>query len=160
MRIKSPLSADEFHTLTRPLIGLPISRPWRGFGSALILELGALTHVYPRTVHPRAEAGIMIEWSWRVERRSSIQFGSWSTERKINLGIPRLQARAVEEVSLVGRLPEISVRLSGALWLHSFMTAGGQPDWTLFLPDSTWLTARRGCVVHEQSDRPNATPAA
>jgi hypothetical protein len=94
----------------------------------------------------------MIQLSWRVERRSSIQFGSWSTDRKINSGLPRLQDRYIEEISAVGRLPEISIRLSGALWLHSFMTAEGQPDWSVFLLDRTWVTVRRGSIVRERSN--------
>lgn len=96
----------------------------------------------------------MIQWSWRVERRRSIQFGSWSTDRKMNLGIPQLQDRYVEEISLVGRLPEISIRLSDSLWLHSFMIAEGQPEWTIFLLDGTWLTVRHGRVIRESSDEP------
>jgi len=98
----------------------------------------------------------MIQWSWRVERRSSIQFGSWSTDRKISSGITRLQDHRIEEISLVGRLPEISIRLSGALWLHSFMTAEGQPNWSVFLLDHTWLVVRRGCIVRERSDEPKS----
>ena len=98
----------------------------------------------------------MIQWSWRVEQRNSIQFGSWSTDRKIDLGILRLQDHLIEEISVVGRLPEISIRLSRALWLHSFMTAEGQPDWSVFLPDRTWLTVRRGCIVRERSDEPKS----
>lgn len=148
--IKRRISVSDFERLTLPLLGLPISRAWRGHGSAIFFELGRLTHRY-KSGRPKADAGMMIEWSWRIEQRSSIQFGSWSTDRKINLGMERLQKRRVEEISLAGRLPEISIRLSGSLWIHSFMTAEGQPDWGIFLPDNSWLTVRRGVVVQERA---------
>ena len=113
------------------------------------MEIGALNGRYAPSGRPRADSSIMIEWSWRVERRSSIHFGSWSTERKIDSGIASLQDEQIEEILLDGRLPEISIQLSGTRWLHSFMTAEGQPAWSIFLPDNTWLTVRRGCVVRE-----------
>jgi hypothetical protein len=150
LQIASSISAGEFESLTRPLIGLPVSCPWRGCGSAIFLELGSLARRPSRG--SRGEASIMIEWSWRVERRRGIRFGSWSGSRKITLGISSLQDHLIEEISLVGRLPEISIRLSGATWLHSFMTAEGQPAWVVFLPDRTWLTVRRGRIVRERSD--------
>lgn len=159
MQIESSIVVGRFETLTRPLIGLPISLPWRGHGSALFLELGALSRRYP-SGRPGADAGIMIEWSWRVERRRSIQFGSWSTDRKINSGIQRLQDHRIEEIAFGGRLPELSIRLSGALWLHSFMTAEGQPSWSVFLPDHSWLTVRRGRIVRECSDEPKSQKVA
>lgn len=95
----------------------------------------------------------MIQWSWRVEQARSIQFGSWSSNRIMDLRIPLLQKRRLEEISLFGRLPELSVRLSRGLWLSSFMTTDGQPDWTVFLRGDTWLTVRRGGVVHERGDK-------
>lgn len=108
--------------------------------------------------HTRGEAGVMIQWSWRVESQRAVRFGSWSGERRMTNGIHSLQGRRVEGIALCGRLPELSVALSGALWLHSFTTVEGQPEWTLFLLDGSWLTVRRGCVVRERAKSPNPAP--
>ena len=143
------ISSDEFHRLVQPLVGLPVSRAWRGYGSAAFLELGKLTEVYERTKRPKGEAGVMIQWSWRVESARAIVVGSWCGDRKITHGVEALAGRKIEGISLVGRLPEVSIRLSGGRWLHSFMTADGQPTWSVFLPDGSWLCVRRGYVVRE-----------
>ncbi|MBK8006059.1 MAG: hypothetical protein IPK12_19660 [Gemmatimonadetes bacterium] len=47
----------------------------------------------------------MVAWSWPVERLRAISFGSWSAERKLDLGIQRLQDLQIEEIALTGRLP-------------------------------------------------------
>ena len=85
----------------------------------------------------------MIEWSWRVERLRSIAFGSWSGDRKMTLGIEKLVDHVVEDITLDGRLPEISIKLSGGFWIHSFMTAEGKPEWNLKLKDGSWLYFER-----------------
>jgi hypothetical protein len=38
----SRITPAEFHRLTRPAVGLPVSEVWRGGGTAIFLELGAL----------------------------------------------------------------------------------------------------------------------
>jgi hypothetical protein len=40
---RTTLTREQFHSLTRPLVGMPVSHTWRGAGSAIFLELGALT---------------------------------------------------------------------------------------------------------------------
>jgi hypothetical protein len=144
------MDATEFNKRTRHLVGLEITRPWRGHGSCIALEIGPLVRKFPGSGRPRANADVMIEWSWRVESQRAIQFGSWSGEVKMNNGIASLKGLTVEEISLEGRLPELSLRLSGGRWLRSFMTAEGQPMWTVFVRGDAWVTARRrGRVVYE-----------
>lgn len=114
---------------------MPVSHVGRGHGSALFIELGALA---PRTRRdgsagePGGEVGLMIEWSWRIEDGQSIACGSWSDEDLWSPTFARLIGRMVENVSTFGRLPEVMVRLSGDLHVASFMTAEGDPAWTLF----------------------------
>src|SRR5438876_8451243 len=115
-----------------------VSHAWRGYGSALFRELGALRPVRPprhakgraTPRHPKGEATAMIEWSWRIEGARSLEFGSWSSERRINAGIRRLA-----DITVAGRLPELVLALTGGRWVHSFMTADGQPEWVVFLRD-------------------------
>jgi hypothetical protein len=117
------------------LIGLPLSHVWRGYGSAIFLEFGRLT---PRTRrsgeagNPRGELGLMIQWSWRIEDTVSILCGSWSQEHLWEPTFDLLRNKAVVDLSVVGRLPEIVVALTESLYVSSFMTAEGDPQWSLF----------------------------
>jgi hypothetical protein len=92
----------------------------------------------------------MVEWSWRVESSRAVQFGSWSGNRKMDNGIEMLKARTILDISLVGRLPEVYVHLSGERWVHTFMTREGQPEWAVFLQDGSWITIRSGRLVRER----------
>ena len=126
---------NALQTFRDTLIGLPLSHVWRGYGSAIFLEFGRLT---PRTRHsgepgnPKGELGLMIQWSWRIENTVSILCGSWSEEHLWEPTFDLLRNKAVVELSVVGRLPEIAVALTEGLYVSSFMTAEGDPQWTLF----------------------------
>lgn len=74
----------------------------------------------------------MIEWSWRIETETSIVCGSWSDDKDWASAFVPLIGRAVEDVTLHGRLPELMVALSGGRYVSSFMTAAGQPAWVIF----------------------------
>ena len=152
---RTPLSREQFHALTRPLIGLPVSRAWRGAGSAIVLELGILTRETwtsrrrGEITHVGGEATLMLEWSWRVESSRTIRFGSWSPEARITRGVRALEGRVVAEVAVAGRIPELVVTLDGGRWVHTFMTAEGQPAWALRLQDDSWLKVRRGYLTRQ-----------
>lgn len=140
-----------FDELTRSFIGLQLSRPWRGCGSALFAEVGPLSLTYPHSNHSKAERGLEFSWSWRVESERSILFGSSRTDCRINQGIKSMESLVIESIYLCGRLPELHVQLSTGRWLCSFAACESQPDWTVFLPDGSWLTVRRGRVVRERN---------
>lgn len=141
------ISTDEFRELTRCLVGLTVSKVWRGFGSAVFFEFGKLSR--HGTTQAKGEATAMLEWSWRVEKARSVMFGSLSGERKIARGLQALSGRKALDVLVEGRLPEIVIRLSGGLWVHSFTTAEGHPEWTLFLPGNTCVSSRLGRLEKE-----------
>lgn len=93
----------------------------------------------------------MIEWSWRIESEDAIVCGSWSDESGWEEIFQSLIGREVQDVSLHGRLPEISIALAGGLYIASFMTAEGQPGWTIFdrcseQQKSGWIEVRDGKV--------------
>ena len=70
------LSID-FSAETKPLIGSRIGHAWKGYGSAIFLELGNLTPPKSeRLSHPSGDWCIAIEWDWRVELESRVWVGS------------------------------------------------------------------------------------
>jgi len=136
MQMKS-VSGDaqiDFAFFTLPLIGLPVSRIWQGYGSAIFLEFG---RVQPRRRrdgspgNPRGEWTLMIQYSWRIEGKRRIWCGSWSDGARWPRVFARLEGTKVASVSLYGRLPEIDLTLSNGLHLLSMMTWEGDPDWAL-----------------------------
>ena len=129
------MSATQFSDFASPLIGLPVSHVWRGYGSALFLEFGALSQRTKRdgsAGDPLGKMSLMIEWSWRIEGRKSILCGSWSDDAKWPKLFGLLRNKTVVSASLFGRLPEIELCLSNDVRILSFMTADGDPNWTLF----------------------------
>ena len=149
------LTRDDFRALTRPLVGMPVSHTWRGAGSAIFLELGALTTV-TRTSRKRGEytstfgeVTFMLEWSWRVEGPRSIEFGSWSRNPRITRGVASLRGHTIVDVDVEGRIPELVLTLDGSRWLRTFMTYEGQPAWAVRLHDDSWLAVDRGRLIRQ-----------
>jgi hypothetical protein len=143
-------STADFQAFASPLIGLPVSHIWNGYGSAIFLEFGALTPSTSRRrdgslKNPKGEFTLMIEWSWRIEGKRLIWGGSWSESERWMRLLARLKDTKVVAVSLIGRLPEIDVALSNGLHLASYMTAEGDPEWALL--------SRRGSELISMSVR-------
>ncbi len=135
--------------MTQSFIGLQLSRPWRGHGTALFSEVGPLLSTYEHSKRPKAERGLDFSWSWRVESLRSILFGSSSSDQRVTRGVASLTGLTIEGISLEGRLPELCVQLSGGIWITSYAASETRPDWSIFLSDGSWLTVRRGKVVRE-----------
>jgi hypothetical protein len=137
------------------LIDRTVTHVWNGHGSALFLEFGDLkpsTRSDGSPGEPEGELELMVQWSWRIEDGPAIACGSWSDERLWRPTFDRLLGRNVIDVALFGRLPEIAVALNGDLRVVTFMTAEGEPEWTLFDrrgPEIRWLRVKLGEVVEE-----------
>lgn len=140
------------------LVGAELSHTWRGHGSAIFLEFGALTPRHRRDGSPSnavGEFGVMIQWSWRVETSVSVLFGSWSDDALWEDSLRRLHGGTVSDAWLFGDLPELGIALSSGHRVLSFMTSDGDPDWTLFdrrESQDRWLRVRDGLVVEEFGD--------
>jgi hypothetical protein len=138
---------NEFELFSAPLIGLPISRVWQGFGSAIFLEFG---RVQPRRRpdgspgSPHGEWTLMIEWSWRIEGKRRIWCGSWSDGARWPRAFRRIEGAKVVSVCLYGRLPEIELKCSNGLRVLSMMTAEGDPAWALTRNDERSAYVRAG----------------
>ncbi|MBA3712509.1 MAG: hypothetical protein H0W76_08665 [Pyrinomonadaceae bacterium] len=144
------VSPERFNDVTRCVVGMPLSYAWRGYGSAVFFEFGELK---PDGKHLKGEATAMLEWSWRVEKRKSVFFGSFSGDRRITNQLQSLVGREVVDITVDGRLPELVITLSSGVWIHSFTTVEGHPEWTLFLPDGSCLSSRLGRVELEACNK-------
>jgi hypothetical protein len=150
---------DLFDAYRLGIVGKRISSVWRGHGSAIFLELGDLSPAARRDGSPgraAGEYGVMMEWSWRIEDETSILCGSWSDEEKWDGFFSSLIGRSIEEFSLFGRLPELSIALSGGIYVSSFMTAEGQPAWTIFDRSGQgggerWINVEGGTVCQSET---------
>lgn len=149
-------SAD-FSAFAAPLLGMKVSDVWQGHGSALGLEFGNLSTKFSRdgsqTYH-EGEMSLLLEWSWRIEGRRSIICGSWTNEIKWLRSFRLLRGATVAHAAVFGHLPEIEIRFTNGVRLLSFMTAEGDPQWTLFHrspPGLRWMMVRRGML---QIDEP------
>jgi hypothetical protein len=141
----------EFNEFIEALIGLPLSHVWRGYGSAIFFEFGALSERRRANGgagrNPLGQWSIGIEWSWRIEGKRRIWCGSWSDDERWLSSLQRLIGCTVRGIDLVGRLPEIDVRFSNGLHLLSMMTAEGDPEWGISRQDvqpTVWASVRAG----------------
>lgn len=141
-----------------------VGHVWRGYGSAIFLELGALTYstrADGRQGQPRGEVSIGIEWNWRFERPRSILGGTWSDERRWPGFFRSILGQTVRDLALLGTLPEIELTFSNGMRLRSFMNDAGQPQWSVIETRSSaarmwWV--ERGRVVCETKGEEPAVP--
>ncbi|MCZ7451161.1 hypothetical protein O8B93_26715 [Agrobacterium rhizogenes] len=129
------MSSVLFQPYRVALLSRSLSNVWRGYGSAIFLEFGPLSPTSKSDGSPGQSQGeytLMIEWSWRIEGPRSILCGSWSDEQEWIDVFDSLIGRKVTDVALYGRLSEVTLALEGERFITSFMTAEGQPAWTIF----------------------------
>lgn len=132
---RSEYSRDEFELLVRALIGLPVAEPWKGDGSAIFLELGALSQAgSEKHRHTRGEACIRVEWDWRVECGKAVLYGSSNSRPEIARGIDTLLGATIQRVSLTGEVPELVVEFSNGHCLRSMVMVADDPQWMVRLP--------------------------
>ena len=139
------LSEQDFRHHVRVLQGMEVSLAWKGYGSAIFLQLGRLSPPRkPRGQHAQGEACLCVEWDWRVENASSILFGSSDTRPEIADGIRGLQSSRIDDIVAVGAVPEIVASFSNEQRLRSMAMTQGDPQWGIRLPSGSWLSARKG----------------
>ena len=122
--------------LVQPLIGLTVSLPWKGYGSAIFLELGELALLDSgRQHHNKGQACISVEWDWRVEAEETVLYGSSNSGPEIESGIVALRGTTIHGLSVVGQVPELRVQFSNGHRLCSMVMVSGDPEWSIRLPD-------------------------
>lgn len=142
------IDKETFNDLVKPLVGMTISRPWRGYGSAIFIELGLLSK---RMVRGRGqkygEACIDIQWDWRIESDFIVVCGSSNSAPDIESHVGGLLGMSIAVITTIGQPSELSVELSNGLRLKSMAMVTGDPQWAIRLKDGTWLSCVRGSLV-------------
>jgi hypothetical protein len=133
---------------TTALVGLRISRPWKGYGSAIFLELGKLSEAPGiRRGSVTGEACISVEWDWRLELGSSIACGSSNSGPAIHEGLKLLRDATITSIEIEGRVPELIVRISTGHVLRSMAMVRGDPQWRIRVRKDSWLYAKAGSLI-------------
>ena len=141
------LSADALRALIAPLEGLPVSLPWKGYGSAVFLEVGALAPLSSKRQHHNSgEACIAVEWDWRVESGPVVLYGSSDSGPAIEVGLKTLQGLVVTSLTIEGRVPEIVVQFSNSHVFRSMLMTAGTPQWSIKALDGRHIYARDGTI--------------
>jgi hypothetical protein len=135
---------EEFTRIAQPLIGLEVSEPWKGYGSAVFFELGRLAPGSYK--NSEGEACIAVEWDWRVESGTTVLFGSSNSGPKIKEGIQALRGATVQSLSVSGQVPELIVHFSNGYCLRSMVMVTGDPEWSIKLPTGDWVYAMAGSL--------------
>ncbi len=142
----SEININDFDKLIEPIIGLPVSRPWKGYGVAAFFELGELvSEEYKKgKSYLRGEADISIDWLWRLDSGVKTLFGSADSEPKIAAGLKTLKGQTINGISVDEDTLEINVSISNGHFLRSMNTTAGYPQWWIRLPDGKCLNAECG----------------
>ena len=144
------MAIETFHAFAGTLVGLPISHVWRGYGSAIFIEIGKLSPRYRRDGspgNPDGEVSLGVEWSWRIEDRASIICGSWSEEQRWESALDMLRDARIAQCELLGALPEVVIETQSGIRFLSFSTTSGQPQWHIVDRRdglARWFTVREG----------------
>lgn len=142
--------SEAFASFAATLAGQPISHVWRGYGSALFIEIGKLSPRRKRdgsTGNPEGEVSLGVEWSWRVEDSTAILCGSWSEEDRWEPSLSMLRDARIDRCELFGVLPEVALTTESGVRFLSFSTTDGQPQWHLVDRRGgapRWFTVRDG----------------
>jgi len=143
------LTAEQANQKIQNLIGLPVSRPWKGYGSAIFLELGALVQSpsgQRRTRH-KGEACIHLDWDWRCEAGSAVVFGSSNSSPAIERGIQTLQGAKVVGIAINGKVPEVSIEFSNGYRLISAAMLPDGSEWSVRLGGEIYLSVKKGVFL-------------
>ncbi len=142
------MNAQQVSQVLHQLVGMPVSYPWRGYGSAVFLELGSLSFGrIGKHERQKGEACIAIEWDWRIENDNTVLGGSSSSAPDVVSLLATLRDVSIESILIDGSPPELVIQFSSRSRLRSMAMVSGDPQWTIRLPDDRWLLCRDGKVT-------------
>ncbi len=135
----------DFTAETKPLLGSRVGHAWKGYGSAIFLELGNLTPPKSeRLIHSSGDWCIAIEWDWRVELGSSVLFGSSNSGAEIAERISDLVGSTIQSIQTFGEVTELLVSLSTGHRIRTTVMVTGDPEWSIKLAENEWLYVTDG----------------
>lgn len=137
---------ENIEIYTQELIGKPISLPWKGYGSAIFLELGQLVPLRKGQNHNNGQACISIDWDWRLEKGTKVLFGSSNSRPEIARGLEDLKDKTIQGLELVGNVPELKVDISGGLCLRSMVAVTGDPEWSIRVSKGKHIYFRKNAL--------------
>ena len=103
-----------------------------------------------------------MEWCWQVVGTRGVGAGSWAPDGRVTAALRSGLGRRVTGLTVSGPEAALTVTVDGNREVHAAGPAGMAPQWTLFLPDGTWLAVEDGRVVHdgERASRRSSGPVA
>lgn len=149
----SNITVEEFSNLILPIIGMKVSLAWKGIGSAVFLELGALKlSDLGEKYHQKGEACIYLDFNWRLEKDKSIICGSSDSRPYINEQIKLLEDSFIETIELKGDIPELLIRYSNGMRNQTMQLMSGEPGWSVRLGNGDYLFFENGSLVLSVND--------
>ena len=139
------ISDEELQKHLTLLKGKMVSHPWKGYGSAIFLELGQLTKpTSSKGVNDAGEACITIEWDWRVESKEAVLFGSSNSQPKIQKGLETIRGLTIADIFVWGDIPELTVKFSNGYSLRSMVMVTGDPEWGIKVAKNNYIYPKKG----------------
>jgi|GEM_PF-5229697 len=140
------------------VVGMDVSHVWFSDYSVVYFELGLLTASQKirrdgSVMNPTGQVTIYAGYDWRIERENLI-LCSRDCEKELRHTICKnLKNFKITEVSVFGRIPELSVGFSNDVWLATFGLSKGDPDWSVtFNEQSITVFAEQGKLVTEKEN--------
>ncbi len=150
---RSPLTIAEANLLLHQVLNMPVSLPWKGYGSAIFLELGTLAPLErPRQRHQKGDATFYIGWDWRVEEGAKVVYGSSNSRPQIVDGISTLIGTSIKTIAIQGQVPELFIEFSNGQRLISAAMCTDVSEWNVRLPGSRWIDCSYGIVYVGNGD--------
>ena len=135
--------------LMRDLVDETIGDVWRGYGSALFIEIGQMTPHTRRdgsAGQAQGQISIGLGVSWRIQDERAILCGSTSEEASWEPAFTLLRGATIRACHLFGALPEIDIATTEGIRFLSF-TKEGQPEWYMVdrrCDPARWFMVRGG----------------
>jgi hypothetical protein len=142
---RTALTVDEANLQLAPLAHMPVSAAWKGYGTTIFLELGNLS-LEDRRRGPKGEVTIYVSWDWRVAKGSRVLFGSSNSSPEMADGIATLVGLTVDNVTIQGTVPELSMVFSDGAGLQSAAMCTDTSEWDVSLPNNIWISCMDGIV--------------
>lgn len=136
---------DNVEIYFNKLIGLPVSLPWTGYGSAIFLELGNLQQIeHPRQYHQHGEACIDISQDWRCEKDVKVLFGSSNSNVEIDDGIKNLRNAVVKDLHIYNNINDIEIVFDNGFKITTMIMLNEDPDWSIRFNKKEYLYSKNG----------------